>query len=199
VKRFTQLQFNDFNFLFIVPFEQAFTRKFLKYTKIYVQYYLMISYILMIVFLTVRIYEVTAIETRGFIVRVDFWFDIKFTPVYEIINFMQVLGISFLATLNLSTDMTFLTLAFILVEYLKMLEKGFDAAVNDKNLKEFNRFVNAHNKIIDFHKYFKRLLTPQILTSYPLNVFTACFYAYQIVEVRNMKYETRLSKKFQCF
>ncbi len=153
----------------------------------------------MIVFLTVRIYEVTAIETRGFIVRVDFWFDIKFTPVYEIINFMQVLGISFLATLNLSTDMTFLTLAFILVEYLKMLEKGFDAAVNDKNLKEFNRFVNAHNKIIDFHKYFKRLLTPQILTSYPLNVFTACFYAYQIVEVRNMKYETRLSKKFQCF
>jgi hypothetical protein len=117
---------------------------------------------------------------------VDFWFDIKFTPVYEIINFMQVLGISFLATLNLSTDMTFLTFAFILVEYLKMLEKGFDAAVNDKNLKEFNRLVNAHNKIIDFHKYFKLLETPQILTSYPLNVFTACFYAYQIVEVRNM-------------
>jgi hypothetical protein len=152
----------------------------------------------MLVFLTVSIFEFSMLETREFIItKSDFWFDIKFTPVYEIINLLQVLSLIMLPCLNLSTDMIFFSLAIILDEYLKMLVKGFDAAVNDNNLKEFNRLVNAHNKIIDFHKYFKRLLTPQILTSYPLNVFTACFYAYQIVEVRNMKHDYR--KNFNAF
>ncbi len=167
-----------------MPFEGKFVQKFLKFTKIYVKISLAFAYVSSVGVIILGFYEMSLAETREFIIKSDINFDIKFTPLYQIINIIQLIVIMLIPCIHVSTDLIYLSLGFILIEYLKMLQKSFKSAIKLESFEKISKLIEVHRKIIKFHKNFNGFYMPMTFTSYVLNVIMACFFSYQIMEVK---------------
>ncbi len=163
-----------------VPFEAKFVRRFLRYTKVYAGTILCLGYFVGGSATLFLLYEVIVDDEKNYLLEVDFFFKIN----YQIVNFVEFSMIVFLPCLHLSTDLMYLSIGSILIEYLRMLQKSFKSAINNKNFQQIDKLIQVHVKIIKLHDSFNGFFMPITFTSYILNVVMSCFYAYQITEVR---------------
>jgi hypothetical protein len=167
-----------------VPFEEKFVRRFLRYTKVYAGTILSMGYIASGSYTLFLLYEVIVDDAKNYLFEVDFFFNIN----YQIINFMEVSMVVFLPCLHLSTILMYLSIGSILIEYLRMLQRSFKSAIDNKNFQQIDKLIQVHGKIIKLHESFNGFFMPITLTSYIFDVMMCCFSAYQIVEVRLLVY-----------
>jgi hypothetical protein len=96
---------------------------------------------------------------------------------------MQLYISLILPVIHLSSDLFFLSVGIILIEYLKMLQSEFKKAVYQKNYGKIIKLVDTHRKILAFHERLNGFYAPITATNYVLNVVNSCFFAFQIIEV----------------
>lgn len=129
-------------------------------------------------------FENHSLENREFILKTDLPFNIRFTPVYEFMLALQLYGSIQIPIAHVSTDLFFLSLGFILIEYLRMLQKSFQSAINAQDSKEIKRLIEIHKKIINFRDSYNEVFIPITFTGYVLNVIMASIFGYQVIEVK---------------
>jgi hypothetical protein len=140
------------------------------------------------------LYEVIVDDEKNYLLEVDFFFKIN----YQIVNFVEFSMMIFLPCLHLSTLLMYLSIGSILIEYLRMLQKSFKSAINNKNFQQIDKLIQIHVKIIKLHDSFNGFFMPITFTSYIFNVVVSCFSAYQIVEVsRLIEHDTLIFLYFE--
>ncbi len=78
----------------------------------------------------------------------SFFFDIRFTPVYEIIYALMYYFALYGPAFHMATDMLFLSAGVFIVEYLKIVQRKFTKTVATNNNVEVYQAIEFHKRVI---------------------------------------------------
>lgn len=82
-----------------------------------------------------------------------------------------------------TTNMTFFTLAGILVKYLQVIQSDFETAIKEREYGKFKEIINIHNEIVRCYKKLNSIYAPLIFQRYIMSGSCICVIGFNITSV----------------